>query len=118
MESLYCIRINRNYTTPKYISYCDECWYETSNIPQYKYTLDEAKDITKNMDKHYIYNMDIIDQKQNIIENVNLLPTLDLSIHSPVASIKIKAIEKATFVKNKPKGNSMSSILKCFANIK
>lgn len=49
----------------KYIVWCDDCWYETSVEPSYTFTEDKAKEIVKKLEKHYVYQSAIVDEKGN-----------------------------------------------------
>lgn len=59
---MYAIKINK---THRYISYCDECWYETSEVPIYVYTKDQALAIAEQMKNHYVYSVTISDREGN-----------------------------------------------------
>lgn len=54
---LYCIKIVKS---GRYITYCDDCWYEAAKEPIYIFTEEEAREIAKKMKNHYVYQVDII----------------------------------------------------------
>lgn len=65
----YAIKIEK---TNRYISYCDKCWYETSDTPLYLYDYEKAKEVTEQMRNHYQYKFAIMG-KDGSIEIINFL---------------------------------------------
>lgn len=55
---MYSVQIK---ATGKYVKYCDDCWYETSNEPWNMYSKEEAEKIAHQMKKHYVYEVVISD---------------------------------------------------------
>lgn len=53
---MYAIRITK---TNRYITYCDDCWYEASATPIYMFTKEQAEKIANTMKNHYVYEMEI-----------------------------------------------------------
>jgi len=55
---MYSVKVK---ATGRYVTYCDDCWYETSKDELRIYTKEEAEDIAKKMRKHYVYDVIISD---------------------------------------------------------
>ena len=56
MENLYSVKINK---TGRYVTYCDDCWYEASDSPMGRFTKDRAEEIAKQMRRHYVYDVTV-----------------------------------------------------------
>ena len=54
---MFAVRINGKI---RYVSYCDECWYETTENPIYIFTEQEARKIAQQMKSHYVYDISVI----------------------------------------------------------
>ena len=59
---MYAIRINKG---GRFVTWCDEHWYEASNEPFYNFTHEEAVAIAKQMKSHYVYDVTLIDRDGN-----------------------------------------------------
>ena len=59
---LYGIRINK---TGRYITWCDEHWYETSDEPFYGFSHEDAVAIAKQLKSHYVYDVTLVDNDNN-----------------------------------------------------
>lgn len=59
MEKLYSVKLP---STGKYILWCDECWYETTPVPNCNFTEEQAKAIVKQLRNHYTYNAIVVDK--------------------------------------------------------
>lgn len=53
MEQLYSVKKRKS---GRYIVWCDECWYETTEQPYPHFTKKEAEAIVKQMKNHYCYD--------------------------------------------------------------
>lgn len=54
------------YDSGRYITWCDECWYETTNEPYLILeSREEAMAIAEQMRKHYTYKTVIVDSDGN-----------------------------------------------------
>ena len=54
------------YATGRYITWCDDCWYETTNEPYMMLeSRDEAMEIAQKLRKHYTYKTVIVDSEGN-----------------------------------------------------
>ena len=58
MEQLYSVRKKSG----RYIVWCDECWYETTDCPYPHFTKAEAEKIVEQMKNHYCYDAYIEDK--------------------------------------------------------
>lgn len=54
----YYIKIDR---TGRYVKRCDDCWYETSELPLATFSKEEAVEIAQRLKKHYVYEVTISD---------------------------------------------------------
>ena len=61
MEQLYSVRKKSG----RYIVWCDDCWYETSDCPHPFFTKEQAEKIVKQMRNHYCYDAYIEDENGN-----------------------------------------------------
>lgn len=52
----YAVKINE---TGKYVSRCNDCWYESIGVPLYLYTKEKALEVVEQMRKHYVYELTI-----------------------------------------------------------
>lgn len=55
-EKLYPIKINK---TGRYLTHCDEHWYETDSVPAMKFTEQECHALVKQLKNHYVYDVTI-----------------------------------------------------------
>lgn len=55
-QKLYSIKVNGS---GRYITYCDDCWYETSEAEFPYFTKEQAEKIRKQLKSHYVYNVTI-----------------------------------------------------------
>lgn len=42
--------------TGRYIKWCDESWYETSNEPWAKFPIEEAQKVVTRLRRHYVFD--------------------------------------------------------------
>lgn len=49
----------------KYIAWCDEHWYEVTELPNPIYTKEQAEAVVKQMRNHYVYNAVLVDSDGN-----------------------------------------------------
>ena len=54
--NLYSVKVT---ATGRYITHCDECWYETCGGELRLYTKEQAEAIAKQMRNHYVYKVTI-----------------------------------------------------------
>lgn len=92
-ENLYSIKINK---TGRYVSHCDDCWYETCDTGMGRYTKEQAAAIVKQMRRHYVYDM--------TVSNGTDTQTYGLKPQKPVeANVKPAGTKKNFIVKLKRK---------------
>lgn len=76
-----------------YVRHCDDCWYETSSVPLCIFSIDQAKTIAEKMKKHHVYQMSIVDNDGNIIEDIDLRTKITIvtePISQPIKSFRKK----------------------------
>ena len=76
-DKLYAVRIDRQgrfdvSEKGKYIAWCDDNWYGTTKDPTPTFTYKRAREIADQMDKHYVYNLSMIDEN-GVIDPINHL---------------------------------------------
>ena len=62
MEKMYSVKCPN---TGRYIAWCDEHWYETTQFPNPIYTKEQAEAVVKQMQSHYTYNAILVDSEGN-----------------------------------------------------
>ena len=60
MNTKYTIRINYKNGSHRFVKWCDEHWFESTNNPNYVYNVEQAEEICWLMSKHYVSNLTII----------------------------------------------------------
>lgn len=83
---MYSVQIK---ATGKYVKYCDDCWYETSNEPWRMYSKEEAEKIAHQMKQHYVYEV-IISDGQNTYELGPKKKEAQVQVEKKIGKIKIK----------------------------
>ena len=58
----YAIKIGSSF-----LEWCSDTWYGTTTLPMYNMTLEKAKETSMNLKKHYVYEMDIVDEDGDTI---------------------------------------------------
>lgn len=83
---MYAIRINKS---KRYVTYCDECWYDATDEPVHIFEHEQAVKIVNQMRNHYVYNCTIID-KDGKEENFNFLKPQIKTEEKPKSISKIR----------------------------
>ena len=68
---LYCVGIGTPDKNPRYISWCDNEWYETTSIKLYQYTKEQTNEVIKNMRNHFQTKLFVLEVNDNVIFDTN-----------------------------------------------
>lgn len=72
MAEKFAIRTRRSTKYDwRYVSHCDNNWYETTTVPLYRFTSDEINEVTEQLKRHYQYYIEVVNQDNEVIEIVN-----------------------------------------------
>ena len=53
---MYSIKINK---TGRYVTYCDESWYETTDVEVRLFEESDIERVKRQMRKHYVYDLTV-----------------------------------------------------------
>jgi hypothetical protein len=97
-KTKYAVRLNdKKGGKPRYITWCDECWYETSKSLNHKFSHDEAEKICEQMASHYQNNLTILGSDGSVEERGSKNPNVK-PVEKPVTAKKsLFSINLSTF---------------------
>jgi len=88
---LYCIGIGSPGDTYKrYVSHCDDKWYETSTFKSYEYTQQDAERIIQQLKKHFKTKVYVLDMKDNVVLDTNTNKNELKQASAKTSGLKIK----------------------------
>ena len=67
---LYKVKVHEG----RFLKWCDDTWFETTDKEPQLYTLDEANKMVKLLRKHYIYNAKIVTSNDEEAQNIENNP--------------------------------------------
>lgn len=59
---MYAIKVNN---TNRFIEWCSNCWYGTTNEEMHLFTKEQADEIAEQLKDHYVYSVTLIDEDGN-----------------------------------------------------
>jgi hypothetical protein len=84
MDKLYAIKLDKvgkfNCKKVRYIAWCNDRWYETTDDPTPKFTYEQVKDIIENIKNHYVTKLTVINQ-DGVLDPIDILRRSRLTRH-------------------------------------
>ena len=70
----YIVQIEHKNGGVRYIDWCNNRWYgTTATKPLPSYTMEQAEEVAKQLESHYVYKVDIVDANGKIVKHINWL---------------------------------------------